>query len=114
MTQPNLAVEPDDLRRHARSVAGLVERTQTALQAAEYLAAADDGFGMYPRPLVKLLLDDNHQGAVDAIRKVTTELSGVPAKLETNAASFESADKALGTTIGKTGRPIEDVGGFPR
>lgn len=114
MTQPNLAVQPDDLRRHARSVEGLAERARSALQAAEYLAAADDGFGMYPRPLVKMLLDDNHQGAVDAIRKITAELSAVPGKLESNAASFEGADKALGTTIGKAGRPIEDVGGSPR
>ncbi|TLG08679.1 hypothetical protein FEK35_17145 [Nocardia cyriacigeorgica] len=114
MTQPNLAVQPDDLRSHARSVAGLAERARSALQAAEYLAAADDGFGMYPRPLVKMLLDDNHRGAVDAIRKITAELSAVPGKLESNAASFEGADKALGTTIGKAGRPIEDVGGSPR
>ncbi|NEW42590.1 hypothetical protein GV794_24775 [Nocardia cyriacigeorgica] len=114
MTQPNLAVEPDDLRRHARSVAGLAERTRTALQAAEYLAAADDGFGMYPRPFVKMLLDDNHQGAVDAIRRVTSELAGVPGKLQSNADSFEAADNALGTTLGKTGQPLADSGGAAR
>jgi hypothetical protein len=106
MTQPNLAVQPDDLRRHARTIAGLSERTDLALQAATYIAAADDGFGAFPRPFVKMLLDDNHQGAVDAIAKLTREIDTVPGKLQANANAFEDGDKALGTSISTHGAPI--------
>lgn len=96
---PPLQVDPESLRRHARSVAQLMTRTTAALEAATYIAAADDAYGAIPRPVVDWLLSDNHSSTVEAIRKMAEKVAEIPGKLTADADSFEIADGALSKTL---------------
>ncbi|MFI1461160.1 type VII secretion target [Nocardia carnea] len=94
-----LNVDPDQLRTHANKLSGLADRTATALEAAAYIAAADDGFGAIPRPIVSWLFADNHTATVDAIRKLADRLAAVPGMMNADADSFQNMDEALSTTL---------------
>lgn len=99
MPDEQLNVDPEALRTHAVSVQRLMDRTTEVLEAATYIAAADDGYGAIPRPWILLLLEDNHNGAVAAIRKLAEEVATVPGKLIANADSFEGKDNDLAKSL---------------
>lgn len=94
-----LNVDPDQLRAHANKLSGFADRTATALDAASYIAAADDGFGAIPRPIVSWLFADNHTATVDAIRQLAERSAAVPGMLNADADSFQNTDDALSKAL---------------
>ncbi|GGL07786.1 type VII secretion target [Nocardia jinanensis] len=100
MTNPvPVHVDPEALRRHATSLGQLAARLGTALQAANYISAADDGYGEIPKPIVDWLLGDNHTATVKAISDLTDKVGAVPEKLSADADSFEGADGAISKAL---------------
>ncbi|MGI5220794.1 type VII secretion target [Nocardia sp. CA-290969] len=94
-----MQVDPEALRTHATAIDGISARLATALQAANYISAADDGYGVIPKPLVDWLLDNNHTSAVEAIRKLTGKVAAVPQQLSADADSFAGADDAVAQAL---------------
>ena len=94
-----LNVDPDQLRAHANKLTGLADRTATALEAASYIAAADDGFGAIPRPIVSWLFADNQTATVDAIRTLADRFAAVPGLINADADSFQNMDDALSKAL---------------
>ncbi|WP_328391836.1 type VII secretion target [Nocardia sp. NBC_00416] len=100
MTNPvPVHVDPDALRTHATSIQQLAARLGTALQAANYISAADDGYGVIPKPIVDWLLADNHTATVSAISGLTDTVGAVPEKLSADADSFTGADGAIAKAL---------------
>lgn len=101
MTEPPapLNVDPDQLRAHANKLRDFADRTATALEAAAYIAAADDGFGAIPRPIVSWLFADNHAATVDAIRQLADRFAAAPGRMEADADSFQDMDDALAKAL---------------
>lgn len=95
MSDDKLEIDPAALRQHADTVQRLSARTVTALEAAAYIANADDGFGAIPRPLIKWLLEEGHNGTVQSLRVLADQVGAVPGKLGANADSFEGKDNDL-------------------
>lgn len=108
---PPLQVDPESLRKHADSVQSLMARTTAALEAASYIAAADDAYGAIPRPIVDWILSDNHASTVAAIRKVAEKAAGVPGKLNADADSFEGTDGTFAQTLEGLQTAIENSKG---
>ncbi|MEU1983993.1 type VII secretion target [Nocardia sp. NPDC019395] len=106
-----LNVDPESLRKHATSIQQLMTRTTAALEAASYIAAADDAYGAIPRPVVDWLLSDNHSSTVEVIRKLAEKVAEVPGKLNADADSFEGADGALSQTLEGLQTAIENSKG---
>ncbi|MGW1741365.1 type VII secretion target [Nocardia sp. NPDC001965] len=92
-------VDPEALRKHATSIGQIAARLGTALEAANYISAADDGFGAIPKPIVDWLLSDNHTATVQAISDLTGTVNAVPEKLTADADSFEGADGAISKAL---------------
>ncbi|MEU7144037.1 type VII secretion target [Nocardia sp. NPDC046473] len=92
MTNPQIQVVTDDLRRHASTIQGLMGTLTKAVEAASYLGNVDDGYGWLIRSLVHSLMDDNNRGAVDAISKAAGETAELPGKLGTSADAFDLWD----------------------
>ena len=112
MTNPvPLQVDPESLRQHATSVQQLMARTTSVLEAATYLAGADDGYGAIPRPIAAWLMSDNHADAVAAIRKLAEQVAAVPDKLTADADSFENTDNALSKSLEGLQTAINDAQG---
>ncbi|WP_328410644.1 type VII secretion target [Nocardia sp. NBC_00403] len=113
MTSPAdaISIDPDEVRSHAEKVKTLLESMTSALEAASYIGAADDGFGSIPRPFVKMVIDDNQQGAVEAIRKLAGEVAELPDKLATVASTVEDYDKAFKRDLDELRATIGEKGG---
>ncbi|MFB7874839.1 type VII secretion target [Nocardia sp. NPDC056064] len=85
-------VSVDAIRTHAATVDGVASGVAEAVQAASYLARADDGYGVLPKPLVWMLLDDLHDQVLSAMEQLGTLTAEMPGKLRTAADTFESCD----------------------
>lgn len=100
MTNPlPVHVDPEALRTHATSIGQIATRLGTVLQAANYISAADDGYGVIPKPLVEWLIADNHASALTAISNLTDKVGAVPGMLAADADSFEGADGAISKAL---------------
>ncbi|WP_280445183.1 type VII secretion target [Nocardia brasiliensis] len=99
MTNPQVRVVTDDLRKHAAKIEGLMGTLTKAVEAAGYLGNVDDGYGWMIRSVVHSLLDDNNRGAVEAIGKAAGETAELPAKLGTSADKFDEWDKTWARTL---------------
>ncbi|MEU4315704.1 type VII secretion target [Nocardia sp. NPDC024068] len=99
-TNPDaVSVDPDEVRNHANNVKALMGSLDQCLEAANYLASADDGYGDWLRPVFTWLFDDNHQSTVEVIRAAGERTAQVPEKLKATATSFEDADGSLGKAL---------------
>ncbi|MEU1985475.1 type VII secretion target [Nocardia sp. NPDC019395] len=99
-TDPDaVSVDPDEVRNHANNVEALMGSLDKCLEAANYLGAADDGYGAWPRPLITWFLDDNHRSTIEVIRAVAERAAQVSEKLKATATSFEDTDGSLSTTL---------------
>ncbi|MGX1778035.1 type VII secretion target [Nocardia brasiliensis] len=94
MGNEQLQVITDQLRTHASTVQGYLGTLTNAVEAADYLGNADDGYGWMIRSLVNSLLEDNNRGAVEAIAKAAGETAELPGKLGTISDKFDEWDKS--------------------
>lgn len=95
----SVSVDPEEVRKHADRVEALMGGLGQCLEAANYLAAADDGYGAWLQPLMAWLFEDNHQSNIELIRAVAERAAQVPEKLKATATSFEDADGSFATTL---------------
>lgn len=95
----SVSVDPEEVRNHADRVEALMGSLDRCLQAANYLASADDGYGAWLQPLMTRLFEDNHRSNVELIRAVAERAAQVPEKLKATATSFEDADGSFATTL---------------
>lgn len=82
-----------------------------SLEAAAYLQNADDGYGNIPRPFAKMVLDDNLQGAFDAIKKLSEEVAQLPGNLTTVATTFDDADGSFAKALTDLQEQLSKTGG---
>ncbi|WP_327149706.1 type VII secretion target [Nocardia sp. NBC_01329] len=95
----SVSVDPEEVRNHAGNVQALMGSLDKSLEAANYLASADDGYGAWLQPLMAWLFEDNHQSIVELIRAAGERAAQVPEKLKATATSFEDADGSFATTL---------------
>ncbi|WP_431949957.1 hypothetical protein [Nocardia lijiangensis] len=106
-----ISVDPDEVRNHAGKVKLLIESLTLSLEAASYLGSADDGFGTIPRPLVKMVLDDNQRNTIEVLRKLGEDVAQLPDKLEVVAETFDDKDAAFGKSLGELREEIAAANG---
>ncbi|WP_435592871.1 WXG100 family type VII secretion target [Nocardia sp. bgisy118] len=106
-----VSVDPEEVRNHATSLETLMTSLTMSLEAASYLGSADDGFGTYPRPLVKMVFDDDQRGMVDALRKLSETVAALPDNLKTVATTFEDVDGKIATSLAELQEQIRNSSG---
>ncbi|MFI6169523.1 type VII secretion target [Nocardia sp. NPDC051052] len=107
MTNPEIQVITDDLRRHASTIQGLMGTLTKTVEAASYLGNVDDGYGWMIRSVVHSLTDDNNRGAVEAISKAAGETAELPGKLGTSADKFDLWDQTWARTLAELRATID-------
>ncbi|TLF72843.1 type VII secretion target [Nocardia cyriacigeorgica] len=99
-TNPDaVSVDPDEVRNHADKVEALVGSADKCLEAATYLASADDGYGDMLRSLMTWIFEDNHRSTIEVIRKVGESVAQQPEKLKAVATAFEDQDAAIAKAL---------------
>lgn len=94
MAATAIQVDPDGTRAHADAVEELATGLTEALEAASWLAHADDGYGLLVRPYASSILGPEHDAIVDGLRGCDQVLSAMPGKLRQAADTFEDLDQA--------------------
>ncbi|MEV2222325.1 MULTISPECIES: type VII secretion target [Nocardia] len=87
-------VDPDQLRDHAQKVEQAIEGVPLSREAADYLAQADDGYGLLVGPYAKSVLNPLHDRITESLRTLTEETESLPRKLRFAADSFENVDQS--------------------
>lgn len=85
-------VNLDAIRLHAGAVGGVADGLAKALEAANYLAHADDGYGLLVRPYAVSTLNELHDEITGTLAQLDTLTAQVPGKLRIAADTFESCD----------------------
>ncbi len=112
MQAPNaISVDPDEVRNHAAKLVTLMDSLSRCLEAATYLRSADDGYGLIPRPIVQLIMDDNHRNTITAIRKLSEDVARLPDLLNIVATTFDEKDAAFSKSLTELRDEIVDAGG---
>ncbi|MEV0031049.1 type VII secretion target [Nocardia sp. NPDC050793] len=109
-TNPDaVSVDPQEVRTHADKLEVLMGSVDECLEAATYLASADDGYGNMLRSLMTWIFEDNHRTTIEVIRKAGESTAQLPENLKTVATTFEDADgsfarklQELQATIGES------------
>ncbi|TCJ95294.1 type VII secretion target [Nocardia alba] len=96
-------VNLEAIRSQACSVDGVSGGVAKALEAANYLAHADDGYGLLVKPYAVITLNALHDDITEALTLLDTLASEMPGKLRTAADTFETCDTTrAGDLSGKT------------
>ncbi|WP_194824715.1 type VII secretion target [Nocardia sp. XZ_19_231] len=96
-------VNLDAIRAQACSVDGVSGGVAKALEAANYLAHADDGYGLLVKPYAVSTLNSLHDEITEALAQLETLTAEMPGKLRTAADTFETCDATrAGELTGKT------------
>ncbi len=96
-------VNLDAIRSQACSVDVVAGGVAKALEAANYLAHADDGYGMLIKPYAVSTLNSLHDEITETLAQLDTLTAAMPGKLRTAADTFESCDTTrAGDLTGKT------------
>ncbi|MEU4413816.1 type VII secretion target [Nocardia salmonicida] len=91
------------IRAQACSVDGVSGGVAEALEAANYLAHADDGYGLLVKPYAVSTLNALHDEITEALAQLDTLTAEMPGKLRTAADTFETCDATrAGDLAGKT------------
>ncbi|WP_040796240.1 type VII secretion target [Nocardia higoensis] len=94
MAATTIRVDPEGTRAHADAVEKLATGLAEVLEAASWLAHADDGYGLLVRPYASSILGPKHDTIVDGLRTSEQALSAMPGKLRQAADTFEDVDEA--------------------
>ncbi|MFJ2663194.1 type VII secretion target [Nocardia fluminea] len=96
-------VSLEAIRSQACSVDGVSGGVAQALEAANYLAHADDGYGLLVKPYAVSTLNALHDEITEALARLDTLTAQMPGKLRTAADTFETCDTTrAGDLSGKT------------
>ncbi|MEU4320423.1 type VII secretion target [Nocardia fluminea] len=96
-------VSLEAIRAQACSVDGVSGGVAQALEAANYLAHADDGYGLLVKPYAVSTLNALHDEITEALAQLDTLTAQMPGKLRTAADTFETCDTTrAGDLSGKT------------
>lgn len=96
-------VNPEAIRSQACSVDGVSGGVAKALEAASYLAHADDGYGLLIKPYAVSTLNALHDDITATLAQLDTLTAEMPGKLRTAADTFETCDTTrAGELSGKT------------
>ncbi|MFE1592421.1 type VII secretion target [Nocardia sp. NPDC058705] len=96
-------VNLDAIRSQACSVDGVSGGVAKALEAVNYLAHADDGYGLLVKPYAVITLNSLHDEILETLAQLDTLTAEMPGKLRTAADTFESCDTTrAGDLAGKT------------
>ncbi|MBF6210405.1 hypothetical protein IU433_01220 [Nocardia puris] len=94
MAMAEVNVDPERAREHAKRVETISEGLAQALEAAAYLAQADDGYGLLVRPYAQSILNPKHEDIVAGLRHYSAAVAALPQKLRQAADVFEEQDAA--------------------
>ncbi|MCA2208693.1 type VII secretion target [Nocardia rosealba] len=100
-------VDPNAIRTHAGSVDGVASGVASALEAASYLAHADDGYGLLVKPYAVITLNTLHDEIVDGLTELDALVAAMPGKLRTAADTFEMCDTTRAGQLKATTAEIE-------
>ncbi|MFD3594205.1 type VII secretion target [Nocardia sp. NPDC058640] len=87
-----LNVNLEAIRSQACSVDEVARGVATALEAADYLAHADDGYGLLLKPYAVATLNALHDEITETLALLDSSTAQMPEKLRTAADTFESCD----------------------
>jgi len=90
----SIQVDPEGTRAHADAVEQLASGLTKALEAASWLAHADDGYGLLVRPYATSVLGPKHDAIVDGLRATEEVVSAMPGKLRRAADTFDELEAA--------------------
>ncbi|MFF2084410.1 type VII secretion target [Nocardia sp. NPDC058176] len=99
MTSKQVQVAPGAIRAHAAKVGAVAVDLAGALEAASYLAHADDGYGTLVRPYAAMILTDLHDSITEALTTLDELTGAMPGKLRTAADAFENRDGSFAGDI---------------
>ncbi|MGY0499918.1 type VII secretion target [Nocardia sp. FBN12] len=85
-------VDLDAIRSQACSVDVVSSGVGKALEAANYLAHADDGYGLLIKPYAVSTLNSLHDEITATLAQLDTLAAAMPGKLRTAADTFELCD----------------------
>ncbi|MFC6012066.1 type VII secretion target [Nocardia lasii] len=85
-------IDLEAIRAQAGSVDGVSNGVAKALEAVNYLAHADDGYGLLVKPYAVITLNSLHDEITTALARLDTVTASMPGKLRTAADTFESCD----------------------
>ncbi|MEV0030044.1 hypothetical protein [Nocardia sp. NPDC050793] len=106
--------DPEGTRAHAKKVEAVLAGLGMALEAASYLAHADDGYGLLVRPYAVSALDPIHDRIVDSLGKLSDEAGTMPQKLRYVADTFEGQDRDRKHATDQQTAQIASEGGVMR
>ncbi|MFE3543316.1 type VII secretion target [Nocardia sp. NPDC059177] len=97
----------DAIRTHAGTVSSVSAGVGEALEAANYLAHADDGYGLLVKPYAVITLNDLHDEITSALESLDTTTGEMPGKLNTAADTFDTCDTTRAGDISTKTAEIE-------
>ncbi|WP_336083772.1 type VII secretion target [Nocardia sp. SSK8] len=100
-------VSTEAIRTHAEAVNGVAAGVAEALQAASYLAHADDGYGLLVKPYAVTTLNDLHDEITSTLTTLNTLAAEMPGKLRTAADGFDTCDTTRAGDIASKTAEIE-------
>lgn len=103
-------VEPDALCTHAGEVDGLAGSLSEAVDAAAYLARANDGYGLLNRPFVEILLTAIHDATAAELKRTHDGMAVLPGKVQKCADVFGDQDKERASILEKITEKVEQPG----
>lgn len=100
-------VNLDAIRSQACSVDDVSSGVAKALEAANYLAHADDGYGLLVKPYAVSTLNTLHDEITETLAQLDSLTGAMPGKLRTAADTFETCDTTGAGELTATAAEIE-------
>ncbi|MFC4373786.1 type VII secretion target [Nocardia halotolerans] len=100
-------VDPQSVRAHACAVDAVSGGVAEALEAANYLAHADDGYGLLVKPYAVSTLNALHDDITGTLAKLDELAAAMPGKLRTVADTFETCDTTRAGQLRSTAAEID-------
>ncbi|WP_017976562.1 ESX-1 secretion-associated protein [Actinopolyspora halophila] len=93
-------VTPDELREHASGVDEVIDRLDTAVEAAQQVSLDNDAYGILCRPFA-WMLDPVEQHGIDTLKQAVEGMRDTAENVRGAAEDYESVDQENSDMLGE-------------
>lgn len=95
-----VSVTPDELREHASGVDEVIDRLDTAVEAAQQVSLDNDAYGILCRPFA-WMLDPVEQYGIDTLKQAVEGMRDTAENVRGAAEDYESVDQDNSDMLGE-------------
>ena len=100
MTQPNIKLSSDEVRRHARAVDETSAMLDEGLAGAAFVQASTESYGLLVGPQFTSILNPFQDHAIGELKNAVTATQALADTLRAMADDFDLSDEAAARRLG--------------